>query len=85
MTVTVTAIGKFEYMDNDDCKIEMDVELEEMHRTDFTFAELITQEFERINKGGCGCTISEANNHCECDGYGYEYDYVLLNIKEKKQ
>jgi len=82
MKVKVIAVGKFEYLDNEDTKIELEVDLNEMHDNDVTFETLITEAFEDRNSEGCSCSFNESNNHCECDGYGYEYEYLLFKIVE---
>lgn len=82
MIIKITAVGKFEYLENGDERIEIEIDLVEMERTDFTFSEIITEEFEKLNKKGCSCNINESQNHCDCDGYGYEYDYVILSIEK---
>lgn len=81
MKVKIIAVGKFEYLENGDEKIEIEVDLMEMHRTDETFGDIITEKFEEINAGGCACSLNESQNHCDCDGYGYEYDYILFKIE----
>jgi len=80
MKVLIKVVGKFKYLENGDEKIEVEVDLLELHNSDFTIAEVITEKFEEINKGGCSCTFRESQNHCDCDGYGYEYDYLLCGI-----
>jgi len=82
MKIKIIAVGKFEYLENGDEKIEIEVDLMEMHNTDFTFQEIITEKFEEINKGGCSCTFSESQNHCDCDGYGYEYEYIIFAMEK---
>lgn len=82
MRIKIIAVGKFEYLENGDEKVEIEIDLMEMHNSDFTFSEIITSEFEEINDGGCSCSFNESNNHCECDGYGYEYEYVILSMEK---
>ena len=82
MKVKIIAVGQFEYLVNGDEKIEIEIDLLEMHRTDFTFSEIITEEFENVNARGCICSLNESQNHCDCGGYGYEYDYIILSIEK---
>lgn len=82
MKVKIIAVGKFEYLENGDEKIEIEIDLMEMHNSDFTFSEIITEKFEDLNSDGCSCSLNESQNHCECDGYGYEYEYVILSMEK---
>jgi len=82
MTVKITAVGKFEHLENGDEKIEIEIDLLELHNSDFTLGDVITEKFEELNRDGCGCSFNEVNNHCDCDGYGYEYEYKILNIDQ---
>ena len=82
MTIKIIAIGKFEYLENGDEKIEIEVDLMEMHNSDVTLESIITEKFEEVNANGCTCSFSKSQNHCDCDGYGYEYEYMLYSIKE---
>lgn len=82
MKIKIVAVGKFEYLENGDEKIELEIDLMEMHNAGFTFDEIITEEFEKVNSNGCSCSFNESNNHCECDGYGYEYDYFIYAMEK---
>ena len=84
MKVKIIAVGKFEYLEGEDTKIELEVDLNEMHNSDETFSDIITEAFEERNRKGCCCCFNEIQNHCECDGHGYEYEYMLYEIKESK-
>jgi hypothetical protein len=80
LKINITVVGKFEHLENGDEKIDIEIDLLEMNNTDFTFNEIITEEFEKVNGRGCMCSFNESQNHCDCDGYGYEYEYKIINI-----
>ena len=82
MKVKIIAVGKFEYLENGDEKIEVEIDLMEMHNADVTFESIITEKFEEINGNGCSCSFNESNNHCECEGYGYEYEYIIFSMEK---
>jgi hypothetical protein len=82
MKVKIIAVGKFEYLENGDEKIELEIDLMEMHNEDSTFEEIITEAFEKKNSEGCSCSFSESQNHCDCDGHGYEYEYTLHKFEK---
>ena len=71
MKINITAIGKFEYLNNGDEKIDLEIDLLELHNSDFTLNQVITEKFEDLNEEGCSCSFNEGNNHCDCEGYGY--------------
>jgi len=82
MEVLIIAVGKFEFLDGEDTKVEIKVDLNAMHDSGETFDSIITEAFEERNSEGCSCTFSESQNHCDCDGHGYEYEYMLYEIKQ---
>lgn len=84
MKINITAIGKFKYRDSGLEKINLGIDLLELHNSDFTLKQVITEKFEDINGEGCVCSFNEGNNHCDCEGYGYEYDYIITKIEEVK-
>jgi len=85
MIIKIIAVGKFEHLENGDEKIELEVDLIEVHNADVTLGSIITEKFEEINNKGCSCSFNERQNHCDCDGYGYGYKYILYPIENERR
>ncbi len=48
MKINITAIGKFEYLNNGDEKIDLEIDLLELHNSDFTLDQVITEKFKGL-------------------------------------
>ena len=48
MKINITAIGKFEYLNNGDEKIDLEIDLLELHSSDFTLDQVITEKFKGL-------------------------------------
>ena len=51
MKINITAIGKFEYLDNRLRQINVGIDLLELHNSDFTLKQVITEKFEESKYG----------------------------------
>ena len=50
MKINITAIGKFEYLNNGDEKIDLEIDLLELHSSDFTLDQVITENCTQKTK-----------------------------------
>ena len=48
MKINITTIGKFEYLNNGDEKIDLEIDLLELHSSDFTLDQVITEKFKGL-------------------------------------
>ena len=48
MKINITAIGKFEYLNNGDEKIDLEIDLLKLHEFDLTLNQIITEKFKGL-------------------------------------